>query len=87
MSHTRRRASDLNAAYFDIHVLDGAGVLPEVDAASLLAAARLLARDGRLVVVDFDEDSRRLVFYEQSEWLPAGRRVAGMVDSPAVQER
>ena len=87
MNDTRRRAPALENAHLNIHVLDGAGVLPEVDAASLAAVVRLLAREGRLVVVDFDANSRRLVFYEQSEWLPAGRRVASTVDSHAVQER
>ena len=82
-----RRAPCRKAAHLNIHVLDGARVLPEVDAVSLAAVARLLARNGRLVVVDFDEDSRRLVFYEQSEWLPAGQRVVGTVDSHAVRER
>lgn len=72
MKGTRRRVRTSPTTPLDVHVLDGAAVLPDVDAASLLAVARLLARVGRLVV-DFNEDSRRFTLDEQCEWLPAGR--------------
>ena len=61
----------------DVHVLDGASVLPEVNAASLAAVVRLLARDNRVVIVEFNDDARTLIFYEQSAWLPAGLHIAG----------
>jgi hypothetical protein len=61
------RVSPLN-----IHVLDGAIELCNVDLACLTAVTRTLARHDRVVIVSYDDATDSIQLHEQAEWLAAG---------------
>jgi hypothetical protein len=65
----------------NIHVLDGATEIGNLDLSCLPAVVRLLAQRGNILVADYDDDARRIVFYEQLEWLPAGWAAADIATS------
>lgn len=79
--------SEPPAAPLKLHILDGAEALVGIDSSCFAAVVPLLSRRGRVVIVDFDESTRQLVFYEQTEWLRAGRSASDTEHTAASERR
>lgn len=69
----------------DIHVLDGATAMVDVEIACLDALVRTLARHGKVAIVSYDDTANVIRLYEQAEWLPAGH--AAIADARKRRER
>lgn len=77
MNNRRSRSKPIRDAVprvspLNIHVLDGAVELRNIDLACLTSVTRTLAGHDRVVIVSYDDTTDSIHLHEQAEWLAAG---------------
>jgi hypothetical protein len=65
---TSSRDAKQSVSPLDIHVLDGATAMLDVEIACLEAVTRTLARHGKVVIVSYDAMANAIRLHEQAEW-------------------